>query len=265
LLRNRLDPYYLKLLAPSKGGLILGDSRALQGIDPDQFDFPIENFAFTIGHSPYDASYIKLIRKKIPKGRGFQHLVSVTPWSLINNTGSKEDLNPFFSERLQLGFYNPNFEYISKYMDLSFTNLLNLLSSHAFTCDNGWLKQEMDSADLYREYPRRVKEKVENYEIKYPILVINLKTQRVQNLLEIIFLLKRSGNVNIVRLPVSKEMLDLENRRFPKFNQLLLEIAELSNSGYIDLTDMKVQTTDGNHIWYKEVERVSKQLTIRMK
>ena len=150
-------------------------------------------------------------------------------------------------------------------MDLSLTNLLKLLSSHAFTTDNGWLKQEMDSADLYREYPRRVKEKVANYESKYSNLVINLKTQRVQNLLEIIFLLKQSGNVNILRLPVSKEMLDLENRRFPRFNQLLQEIAELSNSGYIDLTDMNVQTTDGNHIWYKEVERVSKQLTLRMK
>jgi len=192
-------------------------------------------------------------------------LVSVTPWSLLNNTKSLGDVNPFFSEKLQLPFYNPNFEYISKYMDLSLTNLLKLLSSHAFTTDNGWLKQEMDSADLYREYPRRVKEKVANYESKYSNLVINLKTQRVQNLLEIIFLLKQSGNVNILRLPVSKEMLDLENRRFPRFNQLLQEIAELSNSGYIDLTDMNVQTTDGNHIWYKEVERVSKQLTLRMK
>jgi hypothetical protein len=157
LLRNRLDPYYVKLLAPSKGGLILGDSRALQGLDPDQFDFPIENFAFTIGHSPYDASYIKLIRKKIPKGRGFQHLVSVTPWSLINNIGSKEDFNPFFTESLKLPLFNPNFEYISKYMDLSLTNLLNLIPSKAITTDKGWLKQGMDSADLYREYPRRVK------------------------------------------------------------------------------------------------------------
>jgi hypothetical protein len=265
LLRNRLDPYYVKLLAPSKGGLILGDSRALQGLDPDQFDFPIENFAFTIGHSPYDASYIKLIRKKIPKGRGFQHLVSVTPWSLINNTGSKEDLNPFFSERLKLPFYNPNFEYISKYMDLSFTNLFQLLPSHAFTTDKGWLKQRMDSGDLYLEYPRRVKEKIVNYENKYPEVKISLESQRVQNLMEIISLLKESGSVNIIRLPISSEMLELENKQFPAFNQLLQNIADLSNSSYIDLTDIRVQTTDGNHIWHKEVERVSNDLNRRMR
>jgi hypothetical protein len=255
----------VKLLAPSKGGLILGDSRALQGIDPDQFDFPIENFAFTIGHSPYDASYIKLLRKKIPQGRGFKHLVCVTPWSLINNTGRQEDLNPFFTERLKLPLFNPNFEYISKYMDLSLTNLLNLIPSNAITTDNGWLKQGMDSVDLYREYPRRVKEKVENYERKYPVMKLNLKTQRVQNLLEIIFLLKESGSVDIIRLPISDEMLKLENRRFPEFNHLLLEIAKAANSNYINLTDMTVQTTDGNHIWYKEVERVSKELNKRMK
>jgi hypothetical protein len=96
-------------------------------------------------------------------------------------------------------------------------------------------------------------------------LVINQKTQRVQNLLEIIFLLKESGSVDIIRLPISDEMLKFENRRFPEFNHLLLEIAKVSNSNYIDLTDMKVQTTDGNHIWYKEGERVSKELNKRMK
>ena len=188
-LRNRLDPYYVKLLERSEGGLILGDSRALQGLDPDQFDFPLENFAFTIGHSPYDRSYIKLIKKKIPKGEGFQHIVSVTPWSLINNSGQQEDLKPFFSESLKLPFMQPNFEYIMKYMDLSFTNLLQLLPSHAFTTDKGWLRQGMDFADLFREYPRRVKEKIANYETKYPKVGIGTETQRVQNLLEIIALL----------------------------------------------------------------------------
>lgn len=264
LLRNRLDPYYVKLLERSKGGLILGDSRALQGLDPDQFDFPLENFAFTIGHSPYDRSYIKLIKKKVPKGEGFQHIVSVAPWSLINISGQQEDINPFFSESLKLPLIKPNFEYISKYMDLSFTNLLQLLPSHAFTTDKGWLRQGMDSVDLYREYPRRVKEKIANYETKYPKVGIDIETQRVQNLLEIIALLKESGNVTIIRLPVSRDMMELENRRFPEFNRLLHSIAELSSSSYIDLTDMEVQTTDGNHIWYKEVQRVSKELNSRL-
>ena len=65
LLEYKIDPFYNKLTSTTDKGLILGDSRALQGIDPDYLGFSAENFAFTIGHSPYDRSYIKLIKKKL--------------------------------------------------------------------------------------------------------------------------------------------------------------------------------------------------------
>lgn len=265
LLRNRIDPYYVKLVSHATGGIILGDSRALQGLDPEQFDFNIDNFAFTIGHSPFDKSYIKLIQKKVGSGSNNQHIISVDPWSLINDTSNKEDRNPFFSEKLQFPLLEPNFEYIYKYIDLRLVTLLKLFSSSAITSDKGWLRQGMDSNELFREYPRRVKEKVENYKRNYPFSAIHLKSSRVQNLLEIIRFLKKSGRVVIVRLPVSREMMNLENARYPGFNSLLEEISTNSSCKFIDLTDMDIQTTDGNHIWYKEVARVSSELNLRIK
>lgn len=265
LLRNRIDPYYVKLVSHATGGIILGDSRALQGLDPEKFDFTIDNFAFTIGHSPYDRSYLKLIQKKVGSGSNNQHIVSVNPWSLILDTSNKEDINPFFTEKLQFPLLEPNFEYIFKYVDLRLVTLLKLLSTNAITTDKGWLKQGIDSKELFREYPRRVKEKVENYKRKYPFTNSDIKSSRVQNLLDIIRFLKKSGRVVIVRLPVSQEMMNLENARYPRFNYLLEEISTNSSCKFIDLTDMDIQTTDGNHIWYKEVARVSSELNLRIK
>jgi hypothetical protein len=43
-----------------------------------------------------------------------------------------------------------------------------------------------------------------------------------------------------------------------------IEISKNFNAKYINLTDLEIQTTDGNHIWYKEVPKVTKELAKRL-
>jgi hypothetical protein len=123
---------------------------------------------------------------------------------------------------------------------------------------------KMEIPELRREYPRRVKEKIENYTEKYPIEKLTLESSRVHNLKDIINFLQLTGEVFITRLPVSPEMLILENVRFPNFNQLMNRLSKIESVDYINLTDMKIRTTDGNHIYSLDVPLVSRQLDFRI-
>jgi hypothetical protein len=264
--KNKYDPYYVKLLNKTNRGLILGDSRALQGINPKYLKFPTFNFAFTIGHSPFDDSYLKIIQKKIDTISKVKrhHIISVTPWSLLSPELVKDDINPYFSENLYFHFSNPNWEYILKYWDLSFVNSLKLMRNKSYTTDYGWNNQNIERDELYREYPRRVREKVQNYKLKYKRQILTLESHRVQNLINIIRFLRKTGRVTIIRLPISKEMLELENQVFPSINNLINKIAKDNSLYFIDLTDLNIQTTDGNHIWGGEVPRVMQELNRRI-
>lgn len=260
------DPYYIKLLDKTDRGLIIGDSRALQGIDPENLSFPTFNFAFTIGHSPFDDSYIKLISKKIDRKSNTErhHLISVTPWSLLFVNNNENDINPYFSENLLCEFSNPNWEYIFKYWDLSIVTNLRLLRNKSYTTNLGWNNQNIDSIELEREYPRRVREKIENYKNKYPNRNLTLMSHRVANLQNIIRELKKTGRVTLLRLPVSMEMYEFEQESFPNFTEIIKKVVKETNTTYVDLTDIRVQTTDGNHIWDKEVPRIMKELDTRL-
>jgi hypothetical protein len=266
LLRNRIDNFYTKLRSPTNNGLIIGDSRALQGLNPEYFNFPIENFAFTIGHSPFDKSYLGFIKKKllINSNTKMIHIISVTPWSILTNPSDTSDINPYFSNNLHLPFMAPNFEYLYKYVNLSFVSLIKIMNSKTETLDNGWCKIKMDSIELASEYSRRVSEKITNYRNKYPTEVLHINSERVNNLEEIIDFLSTTGSVIICRLPISNEMLQLENEKFKCFNSLMSTVAKQTNSNYIDLTDLIVQTTDGNHIFYKDACKVSAILNSRI-
>lgn len=63
------DPFYIRFTTPQQESLILGTSRAAQGLQPKVFDsissLDIYNYAFTIGHSPYGKTYLNSIKKKI--------------------------------------------------------------------------------------------------------------------------------------------------------------------------------------------------------
>jgi hypothetical protein len=264
--KNKYDPDYVKLLNKTDKGLILGDSRALQGVNPDNLPFPTFNFAFTIGHSPFDDSYPKIIQKKIDTISKVKrhHIISVTPWSLLSPELVKDDINPYFSENLYFHFSNPNWEYILKYWDLSFVNSLKLMRNKSYTTDYGWNNQNIERDELYREYPRRVREKVQNYKLKYKRQILTLESHRVQNLINIIRFLRKTGRVTIIRLPISKEMLELENQVFPSINNLINKIAKDNSLYFIDLTDLNIQTTDGNHIWGGEVPRVMQEINRRI-
>ena len=128
---GKTDAYYLRLTTPKQKSLILGTSRAAQGIFPEEFqdlidtfnfEGPLYNFAFTALNSPYGEHYFSAIQQKLdPAAKNGLFVLTVDPWSLSslqsntkNNLGGREaDL---FLGNLNCYTCNPNFEYLLGYL-----------------------------------------------------------------------------------------------------------------------------------------------------
>ena len=84
------DDYYLKFSSPKQSSLILGTSRAKQGIIPSVLSSSIENsnfsffnFSFTLKSSPFGLVYFNAIKQKIDlESEDGCFIVTVDPWSI---------------------------------------------------------------------------------------------------------------------------------------------------------------------------------------
>ena len=84
------DDYYLKFSSPKQSSLILGTSRAKQGIIPsvlsssiENVDYQMFNFSFTLKSSPFGLVYYNAIKQKIDlESKDGCFIVTVDPWSI---------------------------------------------------------------------------------------------------------------------------------------------------------------------------------------
>lgn len=65
--------------------------------------------------------------------------------------------------------------------------------------------------------------------------------------------LRTKGRVYLVRLPTSKELIAIENKKYPHFNTLIRDMARKQNVQFFDFSAnyAEYDYTDGNHL-YKE-------------
>ncbi len=269
-----IDDYYGKLSNGHKNSLVIGTSRALQGIVPSIVDSTIGiqepklyNFAFTLSSSPFGKVYYDAIAKKISSEQaGKYSIISIDPWSISENQFlySIEKLD-HSSVLFQLDNVtsHPNFEYLyDKYPDgwgniimkRAETSLLiknakklnkNFAGSFSFINQDGYLK-------VYASLDENVVAKKTSEKLKlYQELADSSKVSehRMSFLLKIISLLKKQGDVYLVRLPVHEEMLQIEQNYMPDFDIIMTEAISLSN-GFYDMTnlDHNFKFTDGNHL-----------------
>ena len=89
------DTFYRRFTSPKQSNLILGNSRAAQGIQPAYLKSlngeNFYNFSFTIFDSPYGETYLKAVQEKIKPGtKSGNFIITVDPWSVSNH---KNDLH----------------------------------------------------------------------------------------------------------------------------------------------------------------------------
>lgn len=267
------DPFYIRFTTPRQQSMILGTSRAAQGIQPAVIDAVLQqqypkmfNFSFVLPQSSYGSVYLNAIEKKLdPSTKNGLFILAVDPWAVSYKADSRNDSSLFSENKLALGnmhFFNskPNFEYLYK----NFSQPLFYLfarkiikatgNENTYLNKDGWLEVtvKMDSISM----EKRIKPKLEEYRVKM-LPDYKISSFRLRYLALTIQMLKKHGDVYLVRLPVHPEMLAIENQLSPDFDKIIDGICLKNNVKMINFEDecALYKYTDGNHI-YKESGKI---------
>ncbi|WP_418637693.1 hypothetical protein [Winogradskyella sp.] len=260
------DPFYLRFTSTKQQSLILGTSRAAQGIRPQIVDSVLErkvgksiyNFSFTLLDSPYGETYYNAIQSKLDNStKDGLFIVTVDPWSV----SSRNDFSYEIESKKVLGkltFFNmnPNYDYlIHAYNQSVFSILLAKFKKKPplFLHKDGWLEVSvsMDSLDINK----RVNTKISDY--KTNLTIYKISENRINWLARTIDLLNNYGNVILVRIPVGNQILAIEDQLYKPFDSLM--ISRFKNIPYLNFVNdgKKYQFVDGNHLYKKSAKHFS--------
>lgn len=259
---GRADPYYRKFTTPKQKALILGNSKAGQGIMPSIlnnslkqiYDLKIYNYSFTLFGSPYGPLYLESVKKKLEEGiKGSYFIITVDSWSISgpienpNNISIFEE-NKLFLADVKLVDIDPNPFYFASHYNKSFYEILiqKIKPGKTKLHDDGWWETEdyLDSATILSRKNNMVRF-YNDYNERHSFSEV-----RFNYLREIILLLKERGDVFLIRMPLSDEILEIENEAIQEFNKLLDGLASETGVQYKDFNENKTSFffEDGLHL-----------------
>ncbi|MEH6535810.1 MAG: hypothetical protein V7719_05410 [Psychroserpens sp.] len=267
------DAFYTKFTTKKQNALIIGSSRAAQGIQPKVINnlisnLSIYNYAFSRVHTPYGKPYLSSIQKKLdPNTSNSIFLVEVNPWSISKQKGEELDSTYFEEQDSFLGKVknpnsNPNLTYLLNYYNGRNVEILtkkgkNYHGETLFVHSDGWF--EVKLKDSLERTTSRIKSTVKSYK--------NIRNEyegksnvRMAFLIKTIQFLHEHGSVYLIRLPVNDDMLQIENSLMPRFDSDIMELSRMLNTPYINLMPSRnnYEYTDGHHLNYESGQEVSK-------
>ncbi len=250
------DPFYVRFTTPKQNSLILGTSKAAQGLRPSELakvlpEHSVFNFAFTVAHSPYGPSYLKGIKRKLSEdGKEGIFIVTVDAWSIADgnedpNDESQFDENYSFLNNLTTVASKPNIPYLVSYYQNSYAKVFER-DTVAFLHDDGWL--EISTRMGEDIVAHRIKNKAESLARKKELNV--LSQTRLDYLYQTIQYLKERGSVYLVRLPVHPELAEIDTSVIPDFQEIINTVSEETGAPFYDLypENSNYQYTDGIHL-----------------
>ncbi|MFT6127209.1 MAG: hypothetical protein ACJAVA_001696 [Flavobacteriaceae bacterium] len=272
---SRTDEYYIKLTTPKQSSLIVGSSRAAQGIQPQYINMQLNNekvynYAFSRVHTPYGKAYLNSIKRKLDKqSKDGVFILEVNPWVISSQTKNPEDSlnfqdNNSFAEVVKCVNCNPNFEYLVYSYDKSYRHiLLDKIKENKINTNvdvNGWcevnfLKNKTESFD-----------KIHSQTIKRYAQILNrysgVSETRINYLERTIKYLQQYGTTYLVRLPVSNEMLAIENKLIGNFDAKMDNLSNKLNTVYLNfmMDNEKYNYIDSHHLDKKSGEQISKYI-----
>jgi len=256
-----VDYFYNKFTTPKASSMIIGDSRALQGIQPaiinknfnnKEFDLPMFNYSFTIAQGLMGSLYRKSILKKIDTNtKNGLFIIAINPWML----GSKKENNNFkgvFKERgtpphnMNFVSMNPNFEYLLK--NYNYFHFKAVFRKKSFLHKDGWLEENNLPKDslVFKDWKKNQINMFTGFIEGYKVSEF-----RKKSLDTLIKDLKKHGRVYLVSTPIDKDLLEIENRFYPDFDRDMDVVSKLNNISYLNFNKSNTQkyaTYDGHHI-----------------
>jgi hypothetical protein len=268
----RTDYFYNRFTQPKADNLILGSSRAAQGIRPDQLSgTSFFNFSFTNYNSPYGNCYLDAAKKKFSKSENSVTILEVNPFVLSNYKRNMEDGTEVFEEcetapsNMWMTDADPNFEYIIRNYSEDLRTLTGIKPRpHAiFLHGDGWLEIEIPFDTTY--FRKNTIEKVKNY--NELIEKMQPSQNRWQALEKTASYFSDYGRVVFVRIPVSPEMEEIEESYYPDFEAQITLFAERQGIPYLNYFHLNdsMYFTDGNHLHRESAKKFSKILGADLK
>jgi hypothetical protein len=280
---GRIDNFYLRFTSPRQKSLIIGTSRAAQALQPKfinpilketSFEYPIYNFSFTVGHSPFGPAYLRAIKKKLdPTTKNGVFIIAVDPWAISIKKTNINDNSLFLNEKDtflgKMYFFNlpVNYEYLIRNYQGGWGHLVidSFKKKPTILREDGWLEVNvhMDSVSV----AKRIKAKLKTYRSRSFYLNRTYSRKRHQYLCNIIELFEKHGKVFLVRLPVSQPMKELEDNLISDFDSLMVKTSKNYNIPYYNFINdfNKYQTTDGNHLYKTSGARISLEIAKKIK
>ena len=260
------DGYYKKFTSPKQSSLIIGTSRAAQGLQPEVMNSILQtkifNYAFTVMHSPFGPTYLESIKRKLnSKTTDGIFIVTVDPWSISSWTSTPNDITTFrerssYLKNTKFVNINPNPWYIYNNWGRNFYELLKNKPGPVFVHNDGWVEVNINMDSI--AFNERLNDKV-NFYRQHNLTKYNYSSVRLDYIKKTILFLRKHGKVFLVRMPVHPEILKIDNELLPNFD---LKIKKLSNltQGYLDLNtnNTEFEYTDGNHLYKDSGRTVSK-------
>lgn len=273
------DPYYKKFTVKRQSNLIVGSSRAAQGIKPcileENLGRRFFNFSFSLKDSPYGPLYYQSIQQKLDtsESNGI-FIVEVNPWTISSKCSDPNDSTQFREKNMFAGSLrnfnrNPNIMYIYNNMQGEYYRLLlgpyyrlvGTENAKMYLHDSGWLEISvaMDSVSVRKRTEIKLKQyRQETKAYRYSAL-------RYEYLRKTLAYLKSYGRVYLVRLPADCEMLETEITMMPNFEKLIFDLNPFYDA-YFDFSKAcsEYRYTDGNHLYKKSAGEISEAIAFKI-
>ncbi|GAA4282092.1 hypothetical protein GCM10022260_25150 [Gaetbulibacter aestuarii] len=258
---GNVDYFYQKFTTPKTHSMIIGDSRAMQGIQPQIIDsvlankdyqLPMLNYAFTIAQAHIGPLYRKSILKKLaPDTKNGLFIISLDPWMLMSRKSNDNNKGEFMESgrpphNMSFVSMNPNFEYLIK--NYNYFHFKGIFKKKSLLHKNGWLEESNLPKDstVFNAWKKGQIKMFHGFVNDY--VISELRKKSFDTLLKNF---KNHGRIYLVRTPVDKEILEIENSFYPNFEKYLDSVSKSNNIPYFNFNkSLKnyYETYDGHHI-----------------
>ena len=291
LANGSTDNFYLRFTSSKQNSLIIGTSRSAQGIHPNILDSVLNleenngiyNYSFSINNSSYGKEYYYAIKNKINESaKNGLFIITVDPWAISSDTTLNDneiDIESIFYSKKHYNSY-PNYEYLIKNYKKGWGNILlkRIESNILIRNQNSLSKIKGAFTYLRKDGLLEVYTSMDSTYVKQNIQkkVYNYNTSMSSNkfskfrflyLRKTIQLLKKHGEVYLVRMPVHTSLFKIEDSYDPQFDKRIMNLANKTNVDYLNFADNATQYsyTDGNHLYINDAKIFSNQLAERIK
>ncbi|MEL0650343.1 hypothetical protein V6246_02850 [Algibacter sp. TI.3.09] len=256
-----VDYFYEKFTTPKSSSFILGDSRSMQGIQPSvidsyfnnkdhEYQLPIMNYSFTIAQIAYGPLYTESIKRKLsPDTKNGLFIITVNPWILSEREEDDVKNSVFFEEgmpphNMEQVSISPNFEYFIKNFD--YFHFKSIVRRTSKMHKDGWLEESNLPKDslMLKSWKKNQVIMYEGFSEKW-----NKSAFRLKSLESLITYLATFGDIFLLRMPIDKDIMQVETNFWPNFDADIQEIAVKKKINYLNLShDNNYKTYDGNHL-----------------